>query len=114
MRAISLLLLSLFAAWPTSAAGQRPTPSPRPSLLFRLGATEVTPADTLHLTPTYWKEGAIVGGSIGMAFGIYAGLEFCRYEDVDCATGVIAGGLLFGLFAAIPGALIGGQFKKSE
>jgi hypothetical protein len=57
-----------------------------------------------HLVrPTYWKEGALLGGAVG---GVASGLllSLC---DGRC---VLASALLL----AIPGAFIGGQLRKPE
>ena len=107
-----LMVVCCLVLGSSSLAAQRAALRPRPSSLFEPPPSVA--ADTLHLKPTYWKEGALIGGGIGAAFGVYLGLEFCRYEDTDCATGVLAGGVLFALFTAIPGALIGGQFDKAK
>jgi hypothetical protein len=56
------------------------------------------------IRPTYWKEGALIGGAVG---GVAAGLWLYS----QCGKGCV---LASGVLLAIPGAFIGGQFQKPE
>jgi hypothetical protein len=62
------------------------------------------PSDTVArlIQPTYWKEGAVIGGVIG---GVGGGLWLASLCGTGCAVGSA-------LLLAIPGAFVGGQFSK--
>lgn len=100
----------------SSLAAQQAALRPRPSSLFEPAAA-VT-ADSVRLAPTYWKEGAVVGGVIVGALGAVAMTGLCEMDESanGCNVGLAAiGGAAIGfLIGAIPGALIGGQIHKSE
>lgn len=75
------------------------------------------PRDSLmrDIRPTYWKEGAAVGALAGAVGGALVGLAVCGLsEEVgkDCAGTAVIGGIGGAVVLAIPGALIGGQFRK--
>jgi hypothetical protein len=89
--------------------------APGPLSTLRL----IQPADSIErdIRPTYWKEGALVGGLIGLAGGALLGVVVCAQSDEvgNSCTGSAAAGALGGaLILAIPGALIGGQMHKGE
>ncbi|HWN20248.1 MAG TPA: hypothetical protein VNO19_15150 [Gemmatimonadales bacterium] len=116
MRATMLLLLSL-TAWSSPVAGQVAPRGPAASVLFRdlpRGPLSVewpvTPRDSVvrDIKPTYWKEGALVGGLLGFVGGFLLGSAVCESGNA-CITAAILGG---GLLLLIPGALVGGQFEK--
>lgn len=125
MRETLLLLLSL-TAWRPDIAAQDPAArgfapvflscATRGPLRFaRLGE----PEDTVvrQFEPTYWKEGAAVGGAVGALGGSLLGLSVCRLADrpdKNCTGSALLGGFLAAVVLAIPGALIGGQIHKSE
>jgi hypothetical protein len=123
VRALVLLILSV-VAWSSRAAAQSPVQGPVPSVLFSCPAPGplrsqgfIEPADTIDrdIRPTYWKEGALVGGLIGAAGGTALGLAICRNSEElgkNCAGSAVAAGLISALVLAIPGALIGGQMHK--
>jgi hypothetical protein len=86
-----------------------------PVPLRTTGLTE--PADSIDraIRPTYWKEGALVGGLVGAVGGALLGAAICRHSEVadkSCAGSTVGGALISGLVLAIPGALIGGQMHK--
>ena len=99
---------------------------PVPSVLFSNAtpgplrtASLAAPADSVErdIRPTYWKEGALVGGLVGLAGGAVLGLVICAQSDEvgnSCTGSAVAGGLISALVLAIPGALIGGQMHKGE
>jgi hypothetical protein len=77
----------------------------------------IAPADSADrdIRPTYWKEGALVGGLLGGLGGAFLGAAICRNSEVadkNCTWSSVGGGLISGLVLAIPGALIGGQMHK--
>jgi hypothetical protein len=125
MRATMLLLISL-TAWSSPVAGQVAPRSLAASVLSRdlpRGPLSVgwslTPSDTLvrDIRPTYWKEGAAVGGLAGAVGGALVGLWACGMSDEvgkDCTGTAIGGGVGGAVLLAIPGALIGGQFEKGS
>lgn len=99
----------------SSLAAQQAALRPRPSSLF---VSPPVATDSVKLAPTYWKEGAIVGGVIAGALGAVAMTGLCEMDESasGCNVGLAAiGGAAIGfLIGAIPGALIGGQIHKSE
>ena len=116
MRETMLLLVSL-TAWPSSTAGQASPRSPVGSVVFRdlprgpLSVDwSVAPRDSVvpDIRPTYWKEGALVGGLLGFVGGFLLGSAVCESGTACITAGILGGGLLL----LIPGALIGGQFEK--
>jgi peptidoglycan/LPS O-acetylase OafA/YrhL len=76
------------------------------------------PGDSVrNIRPTYWKEGALVGGGVGAVGGLLLGLAVCGLSEdpnSSCTGTTIAGALGGALLLAIPGALIGGQFDKGQ
>jgi hypothetical protein len=125
MRETLILLLSL-TAWRSDIAAQDPTarvsapvfPSGTARGPLRL-ARLAEPRDTVlrRFEPTYWKEGAAVGGAVGALGGSLLGLSVCRLADrpdKNCTGSALLGGVLAAVVLAIPGALIGGQIHKSE
>jgi len=122
----TLLLLLCLTAWHTEIAAQ--APAARVSAPVLLSSTArgplrfarlAEPRDTVvrQLEPTYWKEGAVVGGAVGALGGALLGLSVCRLAeqpDKNCTGSAVLGGVLAAAVMAIPGALIGGQIRKSE
>ena len=121
------LTLSLFLgliAWGSPVVAQSAVGGPVASILLSrptsgplraLGLVE--PADRIErdIRPTHWKEGALVGGLVGLAGGAVLGSAFCRNSEElgkSCTGSAVVGGLIVGLVLAIPGALIGGQIPK--
>lgn len=113
---------------PAAVSAQNPSPlvrGPAPSSLrdprvvgpFRQ-AWSPDPSDSVpKIRPTYWKEGAIVGGVIGgVGLGLLAA-RFCAVAeetDESCTGATLVGGLLGAVILGVPGALIGGSFPKGE
>jgi hypothetical protein len=67
------------------------------------------------IRPTYWKEGAVIGGILGGALGVLAGGGLCGQSEEPnkhCAGSMILGGMVGALLLGIPGALVGGLFPK--
>jgi hypothetical protein len=120
----SLLFIFSLAAWSSRADAQAPVSRVIPSVVFSNAAPGplrtpglIPPADSIdrNIRPTYWKEGALVGGLSGAAAGTVLGLVICRNSEElgkNCAGSAVAGGLIAALVLAIPGALIGGQISK--
>ncbi len=100
---------------PGTAATQQAALRPRPSALFVVPAPA---ADTLRLAPTYWKEGALIGGIPMAILGAIAGHGLCEWADEsgndNCVLAAVGTGVLSGGVGAIVGALIGAQFHKQE
>ncbi len=123
MREILLLLVSL-TVWASPAAGQTSPQGPVASVLFSGAARgplsvgwSSEPHDSVvrDIRPTYWKEGAAVGGLLGALGGALVGRAVCGMSDEfgkDCTGSTILGGVGGAVLLAIPGALIGGQFPK--
>jgi hypothetical protein len=119
----TLLALLGMAISSSVVSGQAVVPGPTPSVLT---STTFSPLRTAVLQergdsverdirPTHWKEGALVGGLIGVAAGALLGAAICRNSENttgDCTGSTVGGGLIVGLVLAIPGALIGGQIPK--
>jgi hypothetical protein len=118
----ALLVWFSLLAWSVPATAQRPVPGPAPSVLFshdHVGPLQPTlaaePRDSLpRIRATYWKEGALIGGTLGALGGALLGHGFCGLDESskDCTGSLVLGGLLGAVVLAIPGALIGGQFSK--
>lgn len=118
-----LLFLALIACSSPAAAQVRIGP-PLPSALLSSDtpgplrtAGLAVPPDSIDrdIRPTYWKEGALVGGLVGAAGGAVLGAAICRNSEEfgkRCTGTAVASGLISGLVLAIPGALIGGQIHK--
>ena len=125
-RALRTSLLSLLGIMIFSSvvSGQAAVPGPAASVLTSSSFGPLTaaalqePRDSLQrdVRPTHWKEGALVGGLIGLVGGALLGAEICRnseQSDQNCTGSVVGGALISGLVLAIPGALIGGQMHKN-
>ena len=120
-----LLLLALFYA-PATASAQTSTAEvarPASSALRNPGVSKPLqpnwisdPSDSVaKIRPTYWKEGAAVGGAVGaVGFGLLVGAVCGLSEsETGCTGKALLGGLVGGVVMAVPGALIGGLFPKA-
>jgi tetrahydromethanopterin S-methyltransferase subunit D len=75
------------------------------------------PRDSLRqqIRPTYWKEGALIGGALGAVGGALLAHRLCGLAEEstkNCARSLVLGGVLGAALLALPGALIGGQVSK--
>ncbi len=122
MRGGLLLLLSL-AIGTAPAVAQASVPGPLPSSLWNRPApgplrSTLAPADSVprNIPPTYWKEGALIGGLTGAVALAVLVTAFCEdSETADSCGGTTVGGALVGaVLLGVPGALIGGQFPKGR
>jgi hypothetical protein len=116
MREIMLLLLGL-TAWAATATGQAAPRGPVASVVLRDVARgplsvdrSAVPRDSVvrDVGPTYWIEGALMGALVGAVGGLLLGAAVCE-DGGGCSTAGILGGALL---LTIPGALVGGQFRK--
>jgi hypothetical protein len=119
MRLFELALGVAFClASPCAAQNPGQPYSLSPRLAQAVAASEAArPGTVVALHPTYWKEGAIVGGILGGALGALAGGGFCGQSDAphkNCTGSTILGGMAGALILRIPGALIGGLFPKRQ
>ena len=67
------------------------------------------------IRPTYWEEGAIVGGVAGGVSIGFLGYVACGLSEQpgrNCLGMTLLGSLFGAALGAIPGALIGGAFPK--
>lgn len=118
-------LLGLLVSLVCSASGSAQTSlsGPATSVLFDTEHLDdaftiaLDPDTTKHIRPTYWKEGALIGGIVGAIPGALLGHDLCETDDnpnnncfVSTLLGAFGGAILMGL----PGALIGGAFPKHE
>jgi hypothetical protein len=111
----ALVLLGVLVGFAAQASAQVAELRPAPSVLFRAEPTPEAQVDSLNIPPTYWKEGALVGGAILGVTGAVLMHGLCGMDGPDNCGGALIGGAILGFFlGAIPGALIGGQFPKSE
>ena len=112
----ALVLVGGLLGLPTQASAQAAGLRPAPSVLFRSGPLESVEADSLNTPPTHWKEGALIGAGVGVATGLWFAYEMCGFDGPreNCAPGMAAAALFLGVAGYGLGALIGGQFPKSE
>ena len=123
MRFTVLVLLGLLF-WAGSASAQIRIVGPTASVLLippkPLGSMSGEEArDTVQhqIRPTYWKEGALIGGVVGAIGGAFVGHGLCETSEEfekNCTGSLFLGGLLGAVLLAGPGALIGGQFPKHQ
>lgn len=123
MRSAVLMLFSLLTL-SVPATAQLQVPGPALSVLFshRQGGplqptVAVEPRDSLlhQSRPTYWKEGALIGGALGAVGGAVLAHRLCGLAEEStkhCTGSSVLGGVIGAALLAIPGALIGGQFSK--
>ena len=117
--ALLLLLISRQEAVAQRSSPGIAGPVPIP-LILRLDAQRaIAPplaVDSIaEIRPTYWKEGALIGGlPLGLGLAGLAG-ALCRSSDSggSCGGAAIGGFLLGGAIGGVIGALIGGQFPKA-
>ena len=116
MRIAALIALATFALVPQLAA-QSSVWRPRASILLLL-APPRPPVSPLHLrrpTPTYWQEGALIGGLLGALGGALLGNGLCSDSETlgqRCTGATLGGGALGAVILGVPAALIGGAFLK--
>jgi len=116
MRITTLIALASIALVPPLAA-QDPVWGPRASVLL-LPAPPRPPIFPLHLSgpaPTYWQEGALIGGLLGALGGALLGNGLCTDADTpgqSCTFSTVGGGVLGAVILGVPAALIGGAFSK--
>jgi hypothetical protein len=119
----SLLVFVGLAAFSAVLSAQSAIPGPTSSILTSTQPGALRAAilqergDSVErdIRPAHWKEGALIGGLVGVAAGALLGAAICRnseQSDRDCSGSTVGGGLIVGLVLAIPGALIGGQIPK--
>lgn len=110
-----LMVVSGLVLGSSSLAAQQSALRPRPSSLF---VPPAVAADSVKLAPTYWREGALIGGIPMAILGGIAGHDLCEWADDagndDCMLATVGTAVLSGGVGAIVGALIGGQFHKKE
>lgn len=71
-------------------------------------------SDSTRIPPTYWREGALIGGlALGAVTALFA-VELCGYDQVchQPVLSAVVGFALGGVVGGGVGALIGGQFPK--
>jgi len=120
----SLLSLVALVIWSVPCASQIRHLGPAPSLLFSAerdrplrAAVVQQPLARLRnsIQPTHWKEGALIGATLGGVGGAFLGYGLYRNSDEPekhCAVSTLLGGIVGAAVLMIPGALIGGQFPK--
>jgi uncharacterized membrane protein YeaQ/YmgE (transglycosylase-associated protein family) len=123
VRAIFLLLL-VTVAWTGSTSAQTRLSGPAASVLFDTGHRDralslpwEVPDTAKVIQPTHWKEGALIGGVLGLIPGALLGHAICENSedpDANCTVWTILGGLGGAILLGFPGALIGGQFPKHQ
>ena len=112
----ALVLLGVLVGLGSQASAQVAELRPAPSILFYSAPAQVMDADSLNIPPTHWKTGALIGAGAGVATGLWFGYKMCGFDGPreNCAPGMIASALLFGFVGYGLGALVGGQFPKSQ
>lgn len=120
---LPILLIFGLSAWALPGAAQLPVSGPAPSSLFgyrpRVASTSALaaePDDSLRQPRrTYWKEGGLIGGALGLVGGAVVAQRLCGVSDDstdDCTSGTLVAGAIGAALLALPGALIGHQFRK--
>jgi hypothetical protein len=83
-----------------SASAQTSLSGPATSVLFDTGHLDdaftiaLDPDTTKHIHPTYWKEGALIGGIVGAIPGALLGHDLCETDDNpnnNCFVGTLLG-----------------------
>jgi hypothetical protein len=123
---VLLLLVAYLTLHPSMGAAQSRPLSPTASALFisgargplyRAGLREATDTVRREISPTYWREGALIGSAVGALGGLLVGQFICEQSEgqgESCMTTRVTAVLASALLLALPGALIGGQFSKGE
>lgn len=64
------------------------------------------------IQPTQWKKGLINGSVVRRIAGVLLASPFCDIGKESCARYALSHGIGGAIMLAIPGALIGGSFRK--
>jgi hypothetical protein len=123
MRSAPLLILGLLA-WASPGTAQHRLPGPAPSSLFGYaekgglasGAARALDDSLRAARPTYWKEGAVAGGLLGLVAGALLVHHLCGLDEStrSCTGSTLLGAGLGAVVLGVPGALIGGQIRKQR
>ena len=121
MRPLKYALVLLIAAVGSAASQARLAPGPGHAVALFRPAAAVPPLPTPRMgevsnSPrtiprTYWLEGGVVGA---LALGLFAALlsgGLC--ESQSCIGSTISAFVGGGVIGFVPGALVGGQFRKA-
>ena len=115
---LSFLLLITITTAADAQYGTAELSGPGPSQLWGEGARaplqQSVTLDSVprQISPTYWKEGALVGGVVtGLGLAVWVD-AWCRGDD--CGGPVTGGFVLGAVLGGLTGALVGGQFPKDE
>ena len=87
---------------------------PNSSVLFAAAPAHDVPLDTLKLPKTYWKEGALISGTMAGIWAFRYAYGNCDDGGTSCAFQSVLPTAFVFLIGAIPGALIGAMFDKPE
>jgi hypothetical protein len=122
MRIVSFIAVTAWLLPAPPLAAQAGAPAPAPTVSFARWTPAPLaglPADTTprRYPPTYWKEGALVGGTVSaLLFGMFvAGL--CANGDAgsgSCVGNTVFAVVMGGSIGGGIGALVGGLFPKPE
>ena len=112
MRLTFASLLAIAAPlFPTTLNAQTAAFRPHASVLFEPPALTPDSSDTLNLPRTHAKEGALIGGGLGILLGAVSGQMICEAGE-HCTSSTIGGALTGAMVFGITGALIGGAIEK--
>src|SRR6478735_4331678 len=101
-RPFPLLATLVLPLVPATLRAQTAAFRPHTSILFRPPVPAARAADTLNLPKTHAREGALIGGSLGLLLGAAVGRGICEAGE-ECTSSTIGGALTGAMVFGITG-----------